>query len=436
MNRYRPIQTGHVFARSGAWYLQYRTDERADDGTISRRKRTVYLCACRLEDGREITKREAERIAYEQHLTKENAAAPRPATLATVEEFWRQRFEPEHVATLKKAGRRHYGYCRTKVIAALGAVALRDVEHGHVQALITEAIQQGLSTQTAHHLKNAVSGLFRYAQVCGFHHGQNPASLVRIPPMRRKRKAPLTFAEAAALVDALDSPARELAALSMLTSMNMAEMAALRLEFVNLTAAPRLCSEGPLPPFSAMVRANYYDGEFDTTKTQHRRRIVPLPPGLVAMLAAFLDAREQARAEQRAKGKPTSPADTPEALLFQNRAGRPIDQKNLLNRHLKPIAEKAIGRTDVSWHLFRHCAATWADLVKMPLAERVALMGHASEAMTMHYTHEDIERRRPYLAEIETLIRAALDPAPKPQPPRHPAGLEEGLENYESATVQ
>ena len=439
MERQRPLQHGFVSIRSGAWYVQYRVDDRDEAGKITRKKVSVRLCPVKDEHGREIGKREAQRIAHTTVLDKVNAQSPTPATLATVQEFWTARFEPEHIANLKKAGRRHYLYVGKKLLPDLGALTLREVTHGHVQTLITGAVKAGLSAQTAQQIKSAVSALFRYAQVCGFHHGDNPAQGVRVPPMKRHRRQPLTFAEAHTLIDCYPAPVKQMVCLSMLTSMNVAEMAGLRREYLNLTDASRMTPEGTIPPHAAMVRENYYEGEFDTTKSTNRNRILPLPPQLLTMLTAYLEAH---------------PSSDPAALVFMNRNGGPVDSHNLANRHLRPKALKAIGRADVGWHLFRHCCATWADWVSMPLSERVAIMGHGCDRMTMHYTHADTDRRRPFMSAIESLIfdsepagkktkaappaQEAPPPPPTPTPaaPPPPPHYPGGLENYESATLQ
>jgi integrase len=44
-----------------------------------------------------------------------------------------------------------------------------------------------------------------------------------------------------------------------------------------------------------------------------------------------------------------------------------------------------------SWHTFGHTHATLSEQVGMSLSERQAQMGHA---MTMHYTHADLNGRR------------------------------------------
>jgi integrase len=254
-----------------------------------------------------------------------------------------------------------------------------------------------LSAQTLEHLKKALSAICRYAVSLGYIQ-TNPAAGARLPrnTIEAKTRAVLTFAQAHQLINAYPEPVKTAVYLSMVCSLNVAEISALRRQFVNLGAEPVLLPDGDiLPPLCLQVRENFYAGAFDTTKTAARRRIVPLTPELVKLLCGLMAAAKDKR---------------PDALVFSNRRGRPLDYRNLSRRVLKPIAEKTIGHRAVSWHTFRHCAATFADWVQMPVAERIALMGHARAAQTLHYTHADLDRRRPYLDEIERLIQTAKPP--------------------------
>jgi integrase len=57
------------------------------------------------------------------------------------------------------------------------------------------------------------------------------------------------------------------------------------------------------------------------------------------------------------------------------------------------------------WHCFRRYFATQADRKGMLADDRQRTLGHASAAMTEHYTEADLERRRPY---VEQIIKGVL----------------------------
>jgi hypothetical protein len=59
-------------------------------------------------------------------------------------------------------------------------------------------LAKGYSVQTAKHVRNTVSAIFTHAKRRGFHSGDNPATLVRLPEMIRKEARALSFEQAAA----------------------------------------------------------------------------------------------------------------------------------------------------------------------------------------------------------------------------------------------
>lgn len=407
MTRQRPIQGGYVYRKGPSWFVQWREDFRNAAGEIERRKFKRKLCPAVNERGKEITQREAERIAWEEVLSPINTAAPFLQSLLTVAEFWERRFVPEWIWTLKAAGKKHYTWAASHILPALGSLTLREVSTGHIQALIHKTIESGASVQTAAHLRNACSALFRHAAATGTRQGDNPAQGVRLPPMVRKRRPVLTFTQARQFIAALPEPVSQMARLSMLTSMNVAEMIGLTEEWINTTPDPSIDSQGEvLPPQCAAVRENVYRGARGTVKTAKRRRIVPLTPELASELAALI-------ARNKTRG--------PQAPVFQNSRGGLMSETNAASRTLRPVSARVLGFT-VSWHVFRHCTATWAELVSMPMSERQQLLGHARASMTLHYTHADMDRRRGYVMEMEKNLNASpIAAAPPPEPEPEPA---------------
>jgi integrase len=196
--------------------------------------------------------------------------------------------------------------------------------------------------------------------------------------MERKETHSLTFEQGRKVVGAIPSPAREMALLSMTTSLNVAEMLGLRWKRVNLTEEPVIVGGESLQPYSLAVRENYYRGKFGSVKAKSRRRNVPLSRTVVKALEGL-----------RQKSKHTGPDD----LVFSSRKGTPLNENNLMRRSIKPAA-RALGMPWLSWHVFRHTHATLGEQIGMALSDRQAQMGHGDVRMTLHYTHSDLTRRR------------------------------------------
>jgi integrase len=373
MARRRGQQKGYVHKQGNAWYLAYREDGIDAEGKIVRIRRNQHIA-----DAREVSKREAQRIAREI-LTKVDEQAQRPSSLVSVGEFIEGRFRLDVVWALKHAGQKHYDYVLGKhVIPALGDYRLRDVTSDEVQALVKMKIEAGYSVQTAVHIRNTISAVFNHAKLKRAYYGDNPACGVRMPEMQCKETHALSFELGRELLMLLPTAVRTMALVSMTTSLNVAEMLALRWKRLNLTGDSAVVGGEVLEPWSLAVRENYYRGTFGSVKAKSRRRNLPLSRSVVN---ALLEIRS------------TSRFAGPDDLIFASRKGTPLNENNLLRRVLKPAGTQ-LGIPWLSWHVFRHTHATLGEQIGMALSDRQAQMGHGDVRMTLRYTHSDLNRRR------------------------------------------
>jgi integrase len=237
--------------------------------------------------------------------------------------FVQQRFLPDHVALLKRSGRAHY-QSMLKVLPVLGNVRLKDVSTAHIQELVSSMLTAHYSVQAVKHVCTVVSAIFTHAKRLGWHTGDHPARLVRLPEMVRKESHALSFEQAVAKLTALQSPAREMVLFAILTSMNIAEICGLQWKRVNLSQQFTTVDGESLPPLAIAVRGQWYRSEYGSVKGRSRRRNLPIPVALRGVLAKM---KERAKFHQR--GDP----------IFAARTGRPIDEHNIARRHLKPMGE-------------------------------------------------------------------------------------------------
>jgi integrase len=197
------------------------------------------------------------------------------------------------------------------------------------------------------------------------------------------------------LVKAFPTPLKEMMLLSVLTSLNRAELLGLRWGRVNLSNRPVIADGENLPRFALAVRENYYLGQFGSVKCKQRERLVPLASVVIQALQGIKDQCQW-----------TEPGD----LVFVGpRRGKPVDARNLESRVMKPIAKK-LGMSWVSWHVFRRTFATLADQAQWEIADRIAAMGHSNVKMTMHYTSKDLDRRRASVERLSEQLDGVLIP--------------------------
>lgn len=86
---------------------------------------------------------------------------------------------------------------------------------------------------------------------------------------------------------------------------------------------------------------------FDPPKTKSSKRRIPLSPKLRAILQEHLKTQERLQAY-----------DPDLDLVFGDLAGQPADSRNILRRHVKPIAKKAGLGDDVTLYSFRYSFMT------------------------------------------------------------------------------
>jgi integrase len=113
------------------------------------------------------------------------------------------------------------------------------------------------------------------------------------------------------------------------------------------------------------VRQSVWEGETQEPKTASAVRDVDLCPALAAVLSAFIGGRTT-------------------GFLFQNSAGKPLAQSNVLRRNLHPVL-KALGVPKSGFHSFRRFRATHLSESRVPESLRKFWMGLSETNQTEEY---------------------------------------------------
>jgi integrase len=143
--------------------------------------------------------------------------------------------------------------------------------------------------------------------------------------------------------------------LGILTGMRIGEILGLRRKDVDF--------------FSGQIRIEQacYRGLLGSPKTKGSRRTLPLPTVLVKPLSRIFE-----------KGTRTSEED----LVFQTRNGTPLNDTNLLHRHLKPVGGR-LRMPWLSWHVLRRTHATLLQVAGASLKDAQAQLGHSKMSTTL-----------------------------------------------------
>jgi len=381
--RRRLQQKGDLFDQGGMWKLRWHEDKIGSEGELTRGwSRAVHIGP---SGGLgKLTEKEARRLGWENFLSKLDAGVCAPHSAVTVGNFVDQRFLPDHVALLKRSGRSHYESMLKHVLPTLRDLRLKDITASHIQKLVSSMLLKNYSVQTVKHVRTVVSAIFTHAKRLGWHTGDNPAKLVRLPEMVRREAHALSFKQAVDTLAALKTPVREMVLFAIVTSMNIAEVCGLQWKRVNLTEQFATVDGESLPPLTIAVRAQWYRGEYGSVKAKSRRRNIPIP-ALIRCVLAIMKERPQFTGL--------------EDPVFAARTGKPVDEHNIARRHLKPVG-RSLGMPWLSWHCFRRTHTTLANELGMVFTDRMAMMGHSEARMTALYTADDLKRRRAVLDQM------------------------------------
>jgi len=104
---------------------------------------------------------------------------------------------------LKRSGRSHYDSMLKHVLPTLRNFRLKDITAADIQKLVSSMLLRKYSVQTVKHVRTVVSAIFTHAKRLGWHSGDNPAKLVRLPEMIRREAHALSFKQAVETLAAL-----------------------------------------------------------------------------------------------------------------------------------------------------------------------------------------------------------------------------------------
>jgi integrase len=297
----------------------------------------------------------------------------------TFAEFVEQHFEPGVLRYMLTGGRKSYSYMLKRyILPELGTFQLSEITFDLVQNLVQKMLDGGYAVQTAKHVRQITNCVFKHAVRTGHFQGPIPTSGIRFPAMVCRERRALTIDQAKQVLQVLKKPYRQMALISMTTSMNLAELCALRWKRVNLTGESILSEGEVIPPHSVAVRESYYEGSFGPPKTHNRKRFIPLTQAGVTALETL---------------KQASRFSGPDDIVFATKNGTPKRSSNLRHQVIKPAGKK-INLPWLNWHAFRYTFATIGEQLGISLSDRQAQMGHGTKWMTQEYTVSNFERRR------------------------------------------
>jgi integrase len=363
----RRYQRGSVRKKNGKYVLRYREDCLASNGEVDRPQKTVILGPVVAFRGKNEARKAADQIMQEV-----NRAAPRPQASTTVGEFWQNHFKPNIVDKMKPNTRDMYVLLwKNHIAPVFERERMRDINGLHIDRFLSNKYKQGYASQTVLHLRSVFSKMFKTAIKWRWL-VDNPAKEIEPPPTRVKRQQrPLSVEEISLLFNHLKNPARLIVMIGVMTGLRIGEILGLQVEDLDC---------GVLH-----VRRSWCRGHEGGTKNGKDREI-PVPPFMGEAL------RDYCR-----QGPKTG-------WLFPGESGKPLSDRNLIQRHVYPISQP-LGIRHFSWHSLRHTFSTLGgNEGSIPTLVMKQLLGHSRLSTTDRYMHELAGPKREAVQKIENLI--------------------------------
>jgi integrase len=311
-------------------------------------------------------------------LLDHGTVAPTAPTVATWMRTWLDEIAAEEVRPTTLPGYR--SKVETWIIPVIGRHRLDRLAPEHVRALYRAMRDAGRAESHVRQvhaiLKRALKVAVREGKVT-----RNVAELVNAPSTFVKASEPLTSTEVAAILEAAVGDRLESRWLvALLLGMRQGECLGLTWDRVDLDA-------GTLTVDRALARIKGRGLVMVPVKSKASNRVVPLE----GTVLESLQRRQAAYGAERA-----APGFTDLGFVWGQANGRPRDPAADWQAWVDLLARAEVERRRL--HDARHAAASALASLDVPVDVRMAILGHSTVSMAMHYTHADAARIREAVA--------------------------------------
>lgn len=294
------------------------------------------------------------------------------AELITVAEYLDQWLKAVKITVKEKTWISYEGAVRLHIAPRIGWVKLAKLSPMHVQSMYAEALNDGASESVVHNahrvLRAALNRAIKLELLT-----RNACQRVNPPKPERREMRTLTAEETRRLLSTVREDRYEaLFVLALCTGMRFSELLGLLWEDLDL-------KQSALHLRRQLIqrrRGGYYLGDL---KDRDARRI-GLPLGAVVALEEHRKRQLEERMRKARQWKDNG-------LVFCTEIGTPLNQRNVYQRHYKPLLRRA-GLPDIRFHDLRHTYATLTigGGVSVRTVQRV--LGHYTASYTLdRYAH-------------------------------------------------
>jgi integrase len=289
--------------------------------------------------------REVQKIA-EEKLRPVNSGLALTGSAMDLSDFVTSTYIPTYLPLLSSSTQVSYrGMIAKYLEPRFGRRCLRDLTRLTLQQYFS-AMAGNTSYPTISKIRDALSSILRSAVDCDYLN-KNPLEGLRLPLDKRPRQAKPTITpeQFNTLVQLVSEPYASMLFVSVWTGLRISELIGLKWRCIHddaITVEERFCR-----------------GDWSAPKTSASAATIGVSPEVIARIQRLKSLSVEVRAGLATREHKLVKSDGPNDLVFQSvQTGRPMNDQNVLKRHIQPAARK-LGLSFVNWRCLRTSHATW-----------------------------------------------------------------------------
>lgn len=347
------------------WYLLCWQDEFIDGRRIRKRKRLKLAPAT-------MPEREVQKIAAES-LRPMNQGLVTVGSATKFEDYVENVYRPTVLPLLSKTTQDRYAnVIKVHLMPTFGQLCLRDLTPLAVQRYFSGMAQSPLSYESRDKIRDVLSSALGSAVQYGLL-VRNPVQGLKVPPPKKGRRSKpyITPDQFHALLATLQEPYASMIFVAVCTGFRVSELVGLRWRNVHVESS------------SITIDERCCRGDWSAPKSDASNATVAVNRAVIERILRLKSLVVTMRAGRAIRRVAAVKSDRPEDLVFQSPLkGGPMQDSNVLVRHLKPAAKKQ-GIGWVNWQVLRRSFATWLKIAGADVKDAQALMRHSRASTTL-----------------------------------------------------
>jgi len=331
----RRFQSPKPFKEGQFWWLRV-----WDTNPASNRKRQRLKLA-----PADMPVREVQKIA-EEKLRPVNQGLILTGSAMNFGDFVTNTYNSAYLPLLSSSTQDSYrGHISKYLEPRFSHLCLRDLTRLTIQQYFS-GMAGKVSYPTISKIRDALSSILRSAVDVDYLI-KNPMEGLRLPPDKRPRqpKPTITPEQFHELVELVSEPYATMLYVSVWTGLRVSELIGLKWRCIHSD--------------SISVEERYFRGDWSVPKTPASAATIGVAPEVIARILRLKTITVRVRAGRAVRTHKLVKSASPDDLVFQSvQTGKPMNDQNVLKRHLKPSARK-LGLSFVNWRCLRTSHATW-----------------------------------------------------------------------------